>query len=188
MAAISITSCGKTTKGKITNEWRVVAYYVDVINGDTVSGSSTGDGVDTPNRLTIDKDGTFTWTRGETTHGVVFGGSVYQTHKESMTQSGTWSFVGRTRGDDFKKNERLLFTILSESKISSQTGGGNNPVFPDTTISSTQTYLTGEKVMIYTVVKSTKDELRLESESSHTSSSNGTTSSQKIKVLLKAEK
>jgi hypothetical protein len=186
--AVCLASCGKTTKGKITNEWRVVSYSEQTTNGDTINSYSTGDASNNSNNLTIDKDGTWTWKTASSHSGYVFGGTVFLTDKESTTQSGTWSFIGKTKGDDFKKNERVLFTVLSESSLKSETGGGGNPVFPDTTVSSSQTYLTGEKVLIYTVVKSTHKELQLESESSHTNSSTGETSSKKVKVLLEAKK
>lgn len=186
-AAMAIVSCAKTNKGKITNSWRVVGYYEQVSDPDTTYSYSTGDAPGNSNQLTIDKDGTWTWNKVSTSSGVVFAGTVFLHNKESATQQGTWSFIQKAKGDDFKKNERLLFNILSESTSSSQTGGGGNPVFPDTTISSSQTWLTGEKTILFTVVKSSRDELQLESKSSHTNSS-GQVSSRKIKVILEAKK
>ncbi len=184
--AISIASCGKTTKGKITNEWRVVSYTEETVDGDTSYTISAADAPATPNNLTIDKDGTWTWKSGYTASGYIFGGSVYITNTTTTTQNGTWSFIGKTKGDDFEKNERLMFTILSESTVKSQTSG--SPMFPDTTVTTSQTYLTGEKVMIYTVTKSTKKDLELKSESSHFNSTDGQTYSKKITVNLEAKK
>lgn len=184
--AAFIASCGKTTKGKITNEWRVVSYSEATVDGDTAYTLTAADAPSTPNNLTIDKDGTWTWKNGYTASGYIFGGSVYITNKTSTTRTGTWSFIKKTKGDDFKRNERVMFNILSESTVKSQTS--TSPMFPDTTVTTSQTYLTGEKLMIYTVTKSTKKELKLESESSHFDSSDGKTYSKKITVDLEAEK
>lgn len=184
LLVVTTTSCAKSTKGKITADWRVISYNETSTNGDTVSTFSTGDSPKTPNTLTIDKDGTWIWNRGVITSGVVFGGSVFLTNETTIKQNGTWSFIEKTKGDDFKKNERVLFNILSEVTTSKQTGGGGNPIFPDTTVTSSKTYLTGENAIIYTITKSARKELKLESENEHFNSSQGVVTSGKIKFIL----
>lgn len=181
---VLIGACAKTTKGKITNEWIVVNYAEETIDGDSIHIWTTENSPATPNKLIIHRDGKWTWNTGYTVSGSIFGGSIFLTEKESTTRKGTWSFVGKTKGDNFKKNERLLFNVLSESTVHTQTGGGGNPIFPDTTSTTSNTYLTGEHVDIYTVVKSTRKDLELRLESSHTDSS-GEVHSKTVRVILK---
>ncbi|AEA44601.1 hypothetical protein [Fluviicola taffensis] len=183
-ASIGITSCGKKTNAKIVNTWRVVSYSQETTDGTNTYISSIGDSPETPNELIIEKDGTWIWKRGYSSSGTIFGGSVFLTNKGVITQRGTWSSVMKVKGGNFINNEHVLFNTLSDSKINTQTGGGNNPLFPDTTTSSSQTYPTGEKTIVYTVTNSTPKELWLESESSQDNSSGGV-SSKKIRLTLK---
>ncbi|WP_343636196.1 hypothetical protein [Fluviicola sp.] len=182
LTILLLISCEKPTRGKVTNKWNVI------FDTEEIDGFTSVDNSITSNRFIIDKDGTWSWNKSGSTSGVVFGGSVFLTNKKALTQRGTWSFIQKTKGDDFKKNERILFNILFESSVASQTGGGNNPAFPDTTITDSHTYLTGEKAMIYTITHSTRKELWMESESLHVNSSNGQVSSKKVRLRLEANK
>ncbi|MNU99985.1 hypothetical protein D3C71_901380 [compost metagenome] len=76
-------------------------------------------------------------------------------------ESGTWSFVGKTKGDDFKKNERVLFNVLNK-KVSVTVVEDNAVVSDD---SNNTTFLAGENMQIYTIKASKKKELELELES-----------------------
>jgi len=195
LLAVSISSCAKSSKGKMSNEWKVTEYNsketdtqsngdvtvttlvmtettVTQTTEDTPNGGSTTTTTQTgtvnTNEMTIEKDGTWTGTRDVTyVNGLV-------TTKLTMATSGTWSFVGTTKGDDFKKNERVLFNTLSETNTQAVTISGST-----STSASTDTYMTGEVVMVYTVKESKKDELQLEAEMGNTYTSGSNTSSTK---------
>lgn len=177
----AITSCKKSTKGKMVNEWRVKTYKETTPNGIFIMS-------DSPNEISIKKDGTWTWNREYKSTALLFGGSIYATNASTTQQSGTWSFVGKTKGDVFKKNERVIFNILFEETIDKHTYSPNNAVFQDNTEYTSNTYLVGEKVVIYTVAESTRKELKLTSESSHYNSSQDTVVSKKIELVLEEKK
>ncbi|MNJ85817.1 hypothetical protein D3C87_32970 [compost metagenome] len=176
-----ITSCGKTTKGKMTNEWKVTSFrsvetVVNIFNDkytstfwtrdntvidETVSEPSGGapstqseTGTVNTHDFTIKKDGTWSWTIDAT---FVSGNISTNT---SRVQSGTWSFVGKTKGDDFEKNERVLFNVLSVTTTEIETM--NQAVVNNYT--HTITFATGENSMVYTVTESKKDLLEMEME------------------------
>ncbi len=140
--AAGLISCAKSTKGKVTNEWKVVSYlktesntnqqsafshtstlnmtensltmqHVSVDDGMTVTSNYTG----TVNafHLTISKDGT--WSSNEDLTYDLGNGDEQRNVNE---KSGTWSFVGKTKGDDFKKNERILFNVLTHKLTANQ--------------------------------------------------------------------
>jgi hypothetical protein len=182
--AVGMASCTKSTKGKITNEWKVTSYddvqtYTN-INGtkttstismtETVitntdvtepttgpSTTNTQSGTVNKNEFTIKKDGTWTWVID----------AVYTTgnslDNQILEQSGTWSFVGKTKGDDFKKNERVLFNVLNLKATETETV---NQVVVDSSTDNV-TYATGNNTMIYTISESKKDKLELELESKY---------------------
>ena len=192
LLAVSISSCGKSSKGKMANDWKVTemtSTSTDTqANGDktvtttsatetsattttaTTTGSSTNTTTTTAsiavNGMTIDKDGTWSWDQDFT----IVNGVVTQNTK--TTKTGTWSFVSKTKGDDFKKNERVVFNVLTDNSTVVTSVGSSS-----TTSTSADTYLTGENVMIYTIKDSKKDELKLERDGSNTSSAGSSTSS-----------
>lgn len=206
--AAGITACAKSTKGKVTNEWKVVSYVKtesysdpdqDYSNNSTmnltetsftqqnssVDGSlavsSTYNGSVNLHELTIKKDGTWSWKRDMTyDYGNGDGNKIVD------EQAGTWTFVGKTKGDDFKKNERLLFNILSETRTSSQID--NQAVVNQ--FSSNETYLAGENILIYTIKESSQKEMLLESVNDvaitmNHGSSSGNSDKQTITMTLK---
>lgn len=178
--AAGMAACAKSTKGKVTNEWKVVSYVraesysdpdLDYSNSMTTSltetsftqqSTSTNGGLSVnsnnngsvnAHEMIIKKDGTWSWKRDMTyDYGNGSGNNIVD------EQTGTWTFVGKTKGDDFKKNERMLFNILSETRTSSQI---NNQVVVNQ-FSSNETYLTGENVLIYTIKESKQKEMELE--------------------------
>lgn len=176
----AITSCKKSTKGKMVNEWKVKTYKETTPNGIFIMK-------DSPNEISIKKDGTWTWNRQYVYHGTIFGGSINVTGTTTNTESGTWSFVGKTEGDQFKKNERVIFNTLSE-KTTQKSVYSPNAMFQDNTTYKSNTYLVGEKAVIYTIVESTRKLLKLESESSHYSSLQDTVVSKKIELVLEEKK
>lgn len=188
---VGLSSCGKSSKGKMSNEWKVTEYNdtrtetqsngdktvttttmtettatmteVDTPNGGS-STTTTSTATINANTMTIDKDGTWKATR-DWTATQALGGGITATTKVTESTSGTWAFVGKTKGDDFKKNERVIFNTLSESNTQTTTIGSGSP----TTTTSSDTYKTGENVMVYTVKESKKSELQLEAEIGNTS-------------------
>lgn len=206
--AAGMAACAKSTKGKVTNEWKVVSYvktesYSDpdqaYSNNSTMnltetsftqqnqsvdggmSVSSDYSGSVNSHEMTVKKDGTWSWKRDMTyDYGNGAGNKIVD------EQTGTWTFVGKTKGDEFKKNERLLFNILSETRTSSQL---NNQVVVSQ-FSSNDTYLTGENVLIYTIKESKRKEMELESVNdvsitTNYGSSSGNSDKQTITMILK---
>nr|WP_294860804.1 hypothetical protein [uncultured Fluviicola sp.] len=184
LVTIGITSCVKKSEETIANAWRVANYYEETTHPDgSTSTFSNGDSPYSPNELIIDKDGTWTWNRHYSSTITIFGGSILLSIKTSETQKGTWAFVKVIAGDNLAKNDRLLFNTLSKSTVNSQTGGGGNPNFPDTTTSSSETYATGENKLVYTITKFDEKTMWMESESSDTNSSGGV-STKKTRFVL----
>lgn len=187
--AAGITSCAKSTKGKMINEWKATSYesiekwegaagdkttYTLSMTANAVTETNTSvspsitettqvnTGVVNAHDWTIKKDGTWSWTQ-DITIGEPGNGS-----NNILVQSGTWSFVGKTKGDDFKKNERVLFTVLTSD--SKQVVTDNYVIM--NTAENQMTYAAGDKTMIYTITESTKDKLEMELESKHVTTYN----------------
>ena len=210
---IGLNSCVKTTKRKITNDWKIVSleeerkgssvvsteedYWKTDMTENTVYRYShyTLLGVDGPytytyettgevkeNKMSIKKDGTWQWTQ-ELSYD--WNGSENDTYKKDL--SGTWSFVSKTKGDDFKKNERIIFNILLNKNSTIQTQ--NQQVVND--YNEEKTFLTGENTMTFTVKESKKKELQLEMEStsnySNSWSSGVNYQSKTLKMTLKEQ-
>ncbi|WP_343747564.1 hypothetical protein [Fluviicola sp.] len=185
LLSAAMISCAKSTQGKMANEWQVVSseenstsvnsdgsktiasrttnetsYSSSVTNTNPQGESSTANhsgGVNAFDWL-IEKDGS--WTRTEEYTEMDSGKKLtYRT-----VYSGSWSFVGKNKGDDFKKNERVLFNVLAKRYNFTQTEQGATTM----SYSSNETYLAGERVLIFTVKESKQKELQLESESGST--------------------
>ncbi|HRO76422.1 MAG TPA: hypothetical protein PLP27_09770 [Crocinitomicaceae bacterium] len=101
--------------------------------------------------------------------------------------TGTWSFIGTNKTDEFKKNERIVFNFLNISFTNATTINSTT-----TTSSGTESYKVGELSMIYTVKESTGKKLVLFSETenvnSNTSGSSTSTSSSKGTYEITLEK
>ncbi len=206
MIVFGITSCAKTTKGKMINEWKITSFensetYVSTLGDkhtsiysmtdqtvtdktvlEPASGpSSTSSETGTVNKheLAIKKDGTWSWTIDVT---FVDGN---KTNNETMIRSGTWSFIGQTKGDDFKKNERVLFNVLEMTTRETETV--DQSVTYDET--GKETYSTGQTTMVYTVTESKNKKLEMELESKKASSHDTNTSSLSVsqKIVLEAK-
>ena len=180
----TMVSCGKSTKGKMDGEWTVgkmtqtstsssggsTSTDVMTIDGTTVTQTSTSGGssntqTGTVNEAswTIKKDGT--WER---TMSMTFAGTGYST-TTTMTSSGNWDFAAGV--GEFKKNERVIFSTLSDTQTQASTIGGST-----TTSTSTNTYLDGEQAETYTITESKGKSLKMESKGSNTYSSGGSSS------------
>ncbi|MGV3612537.1 MAG: hypothetical protein ACO1N0_16380 [Fluviicola sp.] len=190
--AAGISACGKTTKGKMSNEWKVTSMesketYENSTGDKFVSTFSTTEstvtevdedypafgapstetktGVMNTNEFIINKDGTWSWLI-DATYPTADG-----THQEIVEETGTWSFLDRTKGDDFKKNERVLFNVLTAHLRDIVIENG--VVVDDYT--DDLVYTTGKSTMIYTVITSKKDQLELEMDAKNVSTQNPNT-------------
>lgn len=178
---VGLSACGKTTKGKLANDWKVTSseetwISEDVndkstrtthISGTTFSstyihqqGSGAPDTVNETgtvqiNDFTIEKNGTWSSVR-EITKPQANSGS----HTSKMEESGTWSFIEKSKGDDFKKNERVLFNVLTSKYYAVTKENGAVTAEGE----SVSTYLTGERTSVYTVTESKKNKLEMEME------------------------
>lgn len=201
--AAGMLSCGKTSRGKMINDWNVESstseitflgsdgeklvtnevimdnsittkYIQTSADGGTETSSSTGKV--NANSWAIKKDGTWTWTRElEYSEG---GGQ-----KMITEQSGTWSFVSKNKEDGFKKNERVIFNVLSYK--STQIFLTNGSVV--STDSSTDIYLTGERAMFFTVKNSSNKllEMEMDTEFKYKAEMVGNQQTTKLTVRLK---
>ena len=197
-----VSSCKKTSKGKMSNEWTVSTMTtestsidsdgdktVTTVSLDGTTGSKTTvftiSGTETKTEktaavtemsYTIEKDGTWKSVNDVTWTTSFTGGSSSDATKTAT--SGTWSFLSKNKSGDFKKNERVVFNTLSEESttVSSTTIGGTTS---SSESSDKDTYAEGEDIVIYLVVESKGKELQLKADIKGTTSSTsgGTTSS-----------
>lgn len=129
----------------------------DASDGSTVTSSGTY----TLNEgsFTFDKDGTWSrvWnaTYTSTSEYDIFG-TTYTTVTTTVTtrtESGTWSFVGKTK-DEYKNKERIVLNSLMMESTSKSTSVTTNDANSDTDTSegdldkSTENYAHGEEVMV----------------------------------------
>ncbi len=167
----------------IKNDFGVNSKIVKVLDGASLKTTSTGvpssvggssmnlelSGTVNTWTYSIKKDGTWSSKEDITTTWVdsTFDSSVWNvvTHKENELKetSGIWNFIGKSKTEDFKKNERVLFNILVSNAKKSVTSGGNDPQV----IVNKNTYIAGEKVLVFTVVESKNKELILQTDSKH---------------------
>lgn len=101
---------------------------------------------------------------------------VITTITSTETDSGTWSFIGKNKEEDFKKNERVLFNTMATTRSTTtvNTIGNSSNTSTDT---GSSTYKLGENVTIYTVVESKPKALELKSEAGGSTTSGTSTSS-----------
>lgn len=192
---LTMTSCGKTTKGKLTNEWKVTSYEekttIEFQSGDKSTSTTSCTETDYKNitsqtfdgspssytsigtvklhEFSIKKDGTWTLER------IIYYGAAEVT--AAVKLSGEWAFLGKSKATDFKKNERVVFNVLNETTTS--TSGTDS-------YSGTTSYLSGERALFYTVKESKAKELQLELEYNqvHTDAAGtGTTTSSETMTL-----
>ncbi len=182
LLTVVLASCGKSTKGKMANDWKIVSMTTETTftNADedqfestvtanetrmtTKSVTTTADGSVTSstieatintNEFTIEKDGAWKWIQDlsyNTDSGVV---------RTINERSGVWSFIGKNKGDEFKKNERVLFNVLKTDYSMTHKNQGSTV----NEYHANYEYLTGSVTLIYTIKESKKDELQLEMES-----------------------
>lgn len=197
LVAAGVVSCGKTTRGKMVNDWKVISSsqdydLVDQSGGKYYSNETVTDnsvtltfeyiapdgsppqknsqtGTVSENTWSIKKDGTWVWNRTiELT-------SPNNSEKRIIEKSGTWGFVKKNKEEDFARNERVIFNVLSDKDKRIYTFPGSAP----SETNSLDTYLTGELSMIFTVKESSNKLLEMEMDQSNLYSSANSTSQAK---------
>ncbi|WP_300663357.1 hypothetical protein [Fluviicola sp.] len=205
--ATGMSSCGKTTRGKMINDWKVASStseetfismngedktvmtetiadnaitqkFVHTFAGGDSSETGSTEGKVNVNSWAIKKDGTWTWNKE-----VEYVGAGGQGQKGITNQSGTWSFIAKNKEDGFKKNERVLFNVLSY-EFTQQSLNNGTVVSTNSTV---DTYLTGQSVMIFTVKDSNNKllEMEMDSDSKYTIQNNNSQRINKLSVRLK---
>lgn len=188
----TIASCGKSTKGKMDGEWNVDSYKATstsasgsnssssilTIEGTSITYISTTNSVTTTENGTVDiaewninKDGT--WDR-ELAFTIISNGV---TRKTVLVSSGNWAFQSKI--GEYKKNERVAFSVLSESTTVTSTIGSSSIIE-----SESATYLDGENNEVFVITESKKKELAMELKKSSTYS-NGSVSSETGEGIIK---
>ncbi|MCO5259346.1 MAG: hypothetical protein M9916_04310 [Crocinitomicaceae bacterium] len=184
-ATTMVTSCGKTTKGKMDGAWKIdTAEFTNTqisgnntdsdktaINGAVItvtetsgSSSNTESGVVNEATWTIKKDGT--WERTITTT-FTSGSNSYKT---TEFNSGKWDFM-KSVSKDYKNNERVSFGVLNSKRtyVNSYGSTTNTSTYSDT-------YIDGEVTEVYVVAESKKGALTLTQEGNNVySSTSGST-------------
>lgn len=182
-----VSSCKKTSKGKVSNDWKInkmelTNAYEDGTKDETKIDGTSGTQVDSNGdsytisvgKMTwsIKKDGS--WTReSDLTYN---GENNYKKHVVS-TEEGTWSFLGKNKDQKFKKNELIVFTTTKSTfeKTVTQTVLGQTTTTDDTSVDN---YETGGVAYAYRVIDSKKKELHLALEGKYNDVSvNGSNSS-----------
>lgn len=189
LVAGTMTSCGKSSKGKMDGEWKISDFTTTSTNtsggstdtetitlsGTTITQTSTSGGsTSTSNGVlnsatwTISKDGTWTRAINVTFTTTILGTDFITT--SVMTDSGKWDFL-KGVGDDFKKNERVAFYTLNSTTTDTYTGGSSGS---DT---YTSTYKDGENSEVFVISESKKKSLILTFDQGGSWTSGGSTSS-----------
>ncbi len=183
--SIMVSSCGKSTKGKMENSWTIALEQTTsegggVIQESKLSGldltlTTTSGGVPTSSTgiisvatMNILKDGT--WEREISATFTEGSGPTEIITIISEKQSGTWDFLGGV--GDFKKNERVIFNTLSETLSQTVTPDGGAA----TVTVTTDKYLEGESIRVFTITESKAKSLKMQQNFNNTSTVSGSTS------------
>lgn len=135
LGAGSMTSCKKTSTGKLTGDWTVASYVQEsstTESGITSSSTQSNDGTTTTTTNTnasgsvsttstesetmvIDKDGTYTEVNTVVStedYTDIFSGDVYGATVTTTitTTNGTWSLVKKNKAAEYKSHERVIFS------------------------------------------------------------------------------
>lgn len=151
-----ISNSDKNTNTITMTESTVTTKSVNIPSNGSPAIAYTQTGIVKLHEWSIKKDGT--WSSVQE---IEFN-SGNTTNNKKIEQSGTWSFLRQTKGDEFEKNERVHFNVLQSKTVDNTTSGQIV-----NTNSEEETYLTGEKVMVYTVLTSKKDALEMELENNY---------------------
>lgn len=182
-----ISSCKKTSKGKMSNEWTVSTLKSSSTNTDSDGGTSVTDisfdnktiqekivstsdlGSFTSERegsvveftYTINKDGS--WESVNHVDWINESGALKSVISNKVTTSGIWNLIGKNKSKDLKANERILFNTLSQD-ISNVTTITIDGASESSSTSSKNVYAAGENFTTYLIVESKSKELELSKE------------------------
>ncbi len=199
-------SCGKATRGKMINNWNVDSFnreYTSLDNDgsksvsiETISGNvQVKKTIDYPenggapqtdiqtgtvneNSWVIKKDGTWISIKD------IFYGESGAVTRIVAEQTGTWSFIQKSKEDGFKRNERVVFHVLSSKTTNTYMNQGS----VIGTSFSNLSYSAGDRLMIFTIKKSKGKLLEMESEIDYSvsdSENNNQQTSGKTSITLK---
>ena len=204
LGAGTMSSCKKSNKRKLSGEWTMASMSetstntsgnpsttttttisstdgaaISIVSSSTAAGSATTTSTGAVNSATwtIEKDGTWSMTMDVTLSGSETG--LTWSSSEAETTTGTWSFLGKDKSADFKRNDRVVFNTLTSASTYTDsytvTGGST---FTDNS-SDSYSWATGENQATYVITESKKKELTLTQDGSSTWSdtdAGGTTS------------
>ncbi len=180
LCTIPVTSCKKTTKGEIVNEWSVKSYRKTTKYG-TYALSDTPS---KPNKLTIKKNGTWVWEWKISSNAVMYGGSVSVSSGSTLTNEGTWR-LEKAGGKEYKY---LILNTLSEKDHTITTFFPNmTGLFEDYDGTTSKTYAEGEKTIKYSILESTNKILKLEAEGLELNPTDSTTILTKFELDLEED-
>lgn len=153
-----------------------VDYYYDSITNS--QATSTAKGTVNKYTYTFNKNGTWEATTDMTiTSTINADGSVDNTVSNVVTtQSGTWCFIKKTKGEQYKKNERLLINVLLSVITTTSSMPGSSTAYTET---ETRSYAVGESSQTFNIDKSNSNELSIsvkKDNSDHYSDSSGSNS------------
>jgi hypothetical protein len=203
------TSCGKSSKGKMDNSWKVTNWedtrtetdsdgdisvtkitsdgtIITMVQTETPNGgtptSTTTNGTVQKLTYTISKDGTWSQEIDVTFTTTFTGGSASQNIKNTI--EGKWDFLKGV--GEFKKNERVVFNTTKETNTQSQVITIGGTAGTPSVSSNTSEYADGENSQIFVIVESKGKELQMKSEtnSKYTSGSNVSTEKGETMITL----
>ena len=186
LGAGTMSSCKKSNKGKLSGAWTIATYdatstntsgdpsvtttdvttsadgaSISMVSSSTASGSTTTTTNGTLNTATwtIEKDGTWSMTMDVTFSGSETG--YTWSSQSAETTSGTWSFVGKDKSADFKRNDRVVFNTLASSSTSTDTFTPTGGTATTSTSSDSNSWMTGQNQATYVIDENKKKELTL---------------------------
>ncbi len=181
--SVSFSSCKKTSKRKISKDWKVSKYEITTpnvsenIDGESGTRVETGGNTSVSKSIkvnewtwTIDKKGT--WEENKNVTYSYTSSGIKVVEEKTYKVSGTWAFLSKNKSGDFKKNERIAFTVLKEDDHTKKTSTLNgNPTIEESSYSGEDT---GYDVsFVYTVKESKGKSLVLVAEDKESWSNNG---------------
>lgn len=191
LGAGTMSSCKKSNKGKLSGDWTIASFdmtstntsgnpsttstdvttstdgaAVSQVSSSTASGSTTTttNGTITTATWTIGKDGTWTMIMDLTWSGSETG--YTWSSQSTETTTGTWSFLGKDKGADFKRNDRVVFNTLTSASSSADTFTVTGGTASTSTSSDSNAWMTGENQATYVIDENKKKELILKQDGS----------------------
>ncbi len=181
--SVSFSSCKKTSKRKVSKDWKVSKYekttstVSENLDGESGTRTETGGNSSLTKSVkvnewtwTIDKKGT--WEENKNITYSYTNSGIQVVEEKTSKISGTWALLSKNKSGEFKKNERIAFTILKEDNHTKKTStlNGNSTVEESSYTGSDTGY---DVAMVYTVQESKGKSLILVDEEKESWSNNG---------------